>query len=71
MYNERTSGQLFSDQRALSVRIIVNDRNIREWKIKTLQIGEASPITPNDHVIGDAMPTLLHAPRHSVKRRLR
>ena len=71
IYNERTFGQLFGDQRALSVRIIVNDRNVRERKIIKQQIGEASPITPDDHIIGDVMSTLPHAPRHSVKRRLR
>ena len=69
MYDERTFRQSLGDQRTLSVRIIVNDSNVRERKVQKLQIGEAGPITPDDHVIGDTMPTLPDAPRHPVKGR--
>ena len=70
MYDERTFRQSFGDQCALSVRIIVNDSNVRERKIQELQIGEASPIAPDDDIVGDAMSAFPHAPRYPIKRRL-
>jgi len=70
MYDERTFRQSFGDQCALSVRIIVNDGDVRERKVQKPQVGEASPVTPDDDVIGDTMPALADAPRHPVKGRL-
>jgi hypothetical protein len=52
----------------MSVRIIINDGNVRERKIQKPQIGDASPIPPDNHIAGDAMSTLPHAPCHPVKR---
>jgi hypothetical protein len=70
VYDERTFLQSFRDQGALSIRIIVNDSNVRERKIQELQIGEASPIAPDDYIVGDAMSAFPHAPRYPIKRRL-
>ena len=70
MYDERTFRQSFGDQCTLSVRIIVNDSDVRERKVEKLQIGEAGPITADDDVIGDTMPTLPDAPRHAINGRL-
>jgi len=70
VYDERTFLQSFRDQGALSIRIIVNDSNVRERKIQELQIGEASPIAPDDDIVGDAMSAFPHAPRYPIKRRL-
>jgi hypothetical protein len=70
VYHERTFLRSFRDQRTMSIRIIVNDSNVRERKIQKLQIGEASPITPDNDIVGDAMSAFPYASRYPVKRRL-
>ncbi len=58
MYHKRIPRCSFRDQCPSFVRIIVDECQICQWKIKVMHVGEAGPIPPNYHALRNVMSSL-------------